>query len=132
MPQAVGWLKRRRAAAAALAAASLGGGELGWASLCVYVGASLGFAALALVMTLKGIGSRHAVGSGIPEMKAILSGYYLERYLSLRTLVCKLVGLTAALGAEYTIGREGPFVHLSCISCVLLLKLPPSCRFGSL
>ena len=35
-------------------------------------------------------GSRHAVGSGIPEMKAILSGYWLSRYLSPRAFIFKV------------------------------------------
>lgn len=38
-------------------------------------------------------------GSGIPEMKVVLSGMDLPHYLSFRTLVAKVVGLiTAAAG----------------------------------
>ena len=69
-------------------------------------------------------GSRHAVGSGIPEMKAILTGYWLPRYLTPRVLGAKVVGLTAALAAEYMIGREGPMVHLTAILSILVMKLP--------
>ena len=70
-------------------------------------------------------GSRHAMGSGIPEIKAILSGYWLARYLSARAFVAKVVGLVAALAAGLFIGREGPMVHLSATLSVLLMKLRP-------
>ena len=87
---------------------------------------SLTAALLALAATLPAVGgSRHAVGSGIPEMKAIMSGYWLPRYLSLRTFIAKIVGLTSALSAGYVIGKEGPMVHLSATLSVLLMKLPP-------
>ena len=56
-------------------------------------------------MTLPPLGSRHAVGSGIPEMKAIMSGYWLPRYLSLKTFTAKTVGLTSALAAGFVIGK---------------------------
>uniref|UniRef100_A0A452TG16 Chloride channel protein 2 n=1 Tax=Ursus maritimus TaxID=29073 RepID=A0A452TG16_URSMA len=39
-----------------------------------------------------------AVGSGIPEMKTILRGVVLKEYLTLKTFVAKVIGLTCALG----------------------------------
>ncbi|EDO41473.1 predicted protein, partial [Nematostella vectensis] len=57
--------------------------------------------------------SPHAIGSGIPEMKVILRGTVLSRYLSLRTLIAKVVGLLTALGSGIPIGKEGPFVHIA-------------------
>ncbi|KAJ7393609.1 Chloride channel protein 2 [Desmophyllum pertusum] len=57
--------------------------------------------------------SPHAIGSGIPEMKVILRGTVLKRYLSLRTLIAKVVGLLTALGSGIPIGKEGPFVHIA-------------------
>ena len=56
-------------------------------------------------MTLPPLGSRHAVGSGIPEMKAIMSGYWLPRYLSLKAFTAKTIGLTSALAAGFVIGK---------------------------
>lgn len=62
----------------------------------------------------------NAIGSGLPQMKSILSGFVINRYLSLRTLVSKSLGLTAALGAGLCIGKEGPMVHLgSCVANAL-------------
>ena len=57
--------------------------------------------------------SKDAEGSGIPEMKSILAGVNIYRYLSFQTLIGKIIGLTAALSAGLSIGKEGPFVHLA-------------------
>jgi H+/Cl- antiporter ClcA len=62
-------------------------------------------------------------GSGVPEMKSILSGNSMERYLSFRTLLAKALGLIAALGSGLQIGRLGPFVSISSCIANLLLKL---------
>lgn len=37
--------------------------------------------------------SRDAEGSGIPEMKSILAGVNIYRYLSFQTLIGKIIGL---------------------------------------
>eukprot|EP01052_Picozoa_sp_SAG31_P009613 SAG31_NODE_509_length_14732_cov_13.043600_1_plen_725_part_00 len=58
----------------------------------------------------------NAVGSGLPQMKSILSGFAIHKYLSLRTCVAKVLGLVVATGAGLSIGKEGPFVHIS--SCL--------------
>ncbi|CAG0923819.1 unnamed protein product [Notodromas monacha] len=70
--------------------------------------------------------SRQASGSGIPEMKTILRGVALKEYLTFRTLVAKVVGLTATLGAGMPLGKEGPFVHIASIVATLLGKLVTS------
>jgi chloride channel 2 len=64
-----------------------------------------------------------SIGSGIPEMKTILRGVALKEYLTFRTLVAKVVGLTATLGSGLPLGKEGPFVHIASISATLLSKL---------
>jgi len=65
-------------------------------------------------------GSPPAAGSGIPQMKAILSGATNDRYLSFATLMAKCTGLVLALGSGLVIGKEGPFVHIaSCVAAVL-------------
>merc|ERR1719167_248330 len=67
-----------------------------------------------------------AIGSGIPEMKTILRGVVLKEYLTFRTLVAKIVGLTATLGSGMPLGKEGPFVHIASIVATLLTKLVTS------
>jgi len=65
--------------------------------------------------------SDEALGSGIPEMKSILSGFVMNRYLGWQTLVSKCGGLAAAQAAGLSIGKEGPFVHIaSCIASVMM------------
>uniref|UniRef100_V5GJ05 Chloride channel protein 2 n=1 Tax=Anoplophora glabripennis TaxID=217634 RepID=V5GJ05_ANOGL len=64
-----------------------------------------------------------SIGSGIPEMKTILRGVALKEYLTFRTLVAKVIGLTATLGSGLPLGKEGPFVHIASISATLLSKL---------
>ncbi len=57
--------------------------------------------------------SPEAEGSGIPEMKSILSGSHIPRYFSLQTLTAKVIGLVSAYSAGLSIGREGPLVHIA-------------------
>lgn len=64
-----------------------------------------------------------AIGSGIPEMKTILRGVTLKEYLTFRTLIAKVIGLTTTLGAGLPLGKEGPFVHISSMMATLLSKL---------
>ncbi|KAK9307105.1 hypothetical protein QLX08_002435 [Tetragonisca angustula] len=67
-----------------------------------------------------------SIGSGIPEMKTILRGVALKEYLTFRTLVAKVIGLTATLGSGIPLGKEGPFVHIASIVATLLSKLVTS------
>lgn len=62
-------------------------------------------------------------GSGLPEIKSILSGVVLPRYLSYRTFVAKTIGLSCALIGGLSIGREGPFVHICGIIANQLSKI---------
>lgn len=45
-------------------------------------------------------------GSGIPEMKTILRGVVLKEYLTFKTFVAKVIGLTCALGSGMPLGKE--------------------------
>ena len=55
-----------------------------------------------------------ADGSGIPEIKAIISGVELPRFLLWRTFFLKAIGLICC-SASLSIGREGPHIHLAAI-----------------
>ncbi|XP_055299959.1 chloride channel protein 2 isoform X4 [Sitodiplosis mosellana] len=67
-----------------------------------------------------------SIGSGIPEMKTILRGVTLKEYLTFKTLVAKVIGLTATLGSGMPLGKEGPFVHIASIVAQLLSKMVTS------
>ncbi|KAI0358560.1 hypothetical protein OH77DRAFT_1494220 [Trametes cingulata] len=58
----------------------------------------------------------YAAGSGIPEIKTILSGFVIHGYLGGRTLFTKAVGLALSVASGLSLGKEGPFVHIA--SCV--------------
>jgi chloride channel 2 len=79
--------------------------------------------ALGSVVVTKRI-SPLAAGSGIPQIRSILAGFEIRGYLSLRTLYAKVIGLVLALACGMVIGKEGPFVHISCILATQLLRLP--------
>lgn len=57
-----------------------------------------------------------AAGSGVAEVKVILSGFVLHGYLGLTTLVCKTFALILSVGSGLSIGKEGPYVHIA--TCV--------------
>lgn len=57
-----------------------------------------------------------AAGSGVAEVKVILSGFVLHGYLGLRTLICKTFGLIFSVASGLSLGKEGPYVHIAtCI-----------------
>ncbi|XP_044093178.1 chloride channel protein ClC-Ka isoform X4 [Neovison vison] len=61
-------------------------------------------------------------GSGIPELKTMLTGVVLEDYLDIKNFGAKVAGLTCTLAAGSTIflGKVGPFVHLSVMIAAYL------------
>ena len=69
--------------------------------------------------------SPFSAGSGIPEVKVIMSGNDLPQYLSFRVLVVKIIGLTLVIGAGLFAGKQGPMVHIGAIVAYLLLQLKP-------
>ncbi|XP_066838227.1 chloride channel protein ClC-Kb-like isoform X2 [Anser cygnoides] len=70
----------------------------------------------------------HSGGSGIPELKTILTGVVLEEYLAIKNFGAKVVGLTCTLACGSTIflGKVGPFVHLSAMAAAYLGKMRTS------
>jgi chloride channel 7 len=54
-------------------------------------------------------------GSGIPEIKCFLNGINLPRVVRIRTLICKVVGVTFSVAAGLPVGKEGPMVHSGAV-----------------
>lgn len=67
-----------------------------------------------------------AAGSGVAEVKVILSGFVLHGYLGLKTLVIKTFALILSVASGLSVGKEGPYVHIATaignISCRLFSK----------
>ncbi|KAI1816029.1 voltage-gated chloride channel-like protein [Poronia punctata] len=57
-----------------------------------------------------------AAGSGVAEVRVILSGFVLHGFLGLKTLIIKSVGLVISVASGLSLGKEGPYVHIAtCI-----------------
>ncbi|CAJ2509863.1 Uu.00g057630.m01.CDS01 [Anthostomella pinea] len=67
-----------------------------------------------------------AAGSGVAEVRVILSGFVLHGFLGFKTLVIKSVGLVMSVASGLSLGKEGPYVHIAtCIGnicCRLFTK----------
>ncbi|KAJ2160982.1 hypothetical protein GGF46_001841 [Coemansia sp. RSA 552] len=56
----------------------------------------------------------YAAGQGIAEIKTIMSGFMMKRFLGLRTLCIKCVGIVLAVASGLSLGKEGTMVHIAC------------------
>uniref|UniRef100_A0A4W4GDX8 Chloride channel protein n=1 Tax=Electrophorus electricus TaxID=8005 RepID=A0A4W4GDX8_ELEEL len=75
-----------------------------------YWALSFAFLAVCLVKVF----APYACGSGIPEIKTILSGFIIRGYLGKWTLVIKTITLVLAVASGLSLGKEGPLVHVAC------------------
>ncbi|KAI6188311.1 Chloride channel protein [Aphelenchoides besseyi] len=96
--------------------------------LLFYVGWSVLMAGTAacLVRTF----APYACGSGIPEIKCILSGFVIRGYLGKWTFVIKSVGLILSSASGLSLGKEGPMVHLACCIGNILSYVFPKYGFN--
>ncbi|KAF2460892.1 chloride channel [Lineolata rhizophorae] len=69
-----------------------------------------------------------AAGSGIPEIKTILSGFVIPNFLDLKVLLVKAFGSIFAVSTGMCLGKEGPFVHISTCVGYLVGKFIPKYR----
>jgi H+/Cl- antiporter ClcA len=53
--------------------------------------------------------------SGIPEIKCALNGVRKKEWLSLRTMVVKVLGVLGSVSASMVVGKEGPMIHSGAI-----------------
>ncbi|XP_077302121.1 chloride channel protein 3 isoform X2 [Arctopsyche grandis] len=92
-------------------------------SYLFYIIWALTFAALSA--SLVRMFAPYACGSGIPEIKTILSGFIIRGYLGKWTLIIKSVGLILSVSSGLSLGKEGPMVHIaSCLGNILSYLFP--------
>ncbi|KAL8687888.1 MAG: hypothetical protein Q9218_006061 [Villophora microphyllina] len=65
----------------------------------------------------------YAKHSGIPEIKTVLGGFVIRRFMGLWTLIVKSLGLCLAVASGLWLGKEGPLVHVACCCANLFMKL---------
>lgn len=66
-----------------------------------------------------------AAGSGIPEIKTILSGFVIPGFLNLKVLAVKAIGAVFAVSTGMCLGKEGPFDHIStCVGYIVASLFP--------
>ncbi len=124
-----------------------------WRSFGIYVGFALAFGIISSSVTMftksslpaavPGHGDKHrgsiqgsdqgvvgksmylAAGSGIPEIKTILSGFVIPHFLDFKVLAIKAVGAVFAVATGMCLGKEGPFVHIStCVAYLVGMMFP--------
>ncbi|KAJ3024116.1 hypothetical protein HKX48_006472 [Thoreauomyces humboldtii] len=91
-----------------------------WAEYFMFILFGTSFALIGAVLV--GTYGPYAAGSGIPEVKTILGGFVIRKFLGGWTLLIKCIGLCLAVGSGLSLGKEGPMVHVA--SCVGNL-IPP-------
>uniref|UniRef100_A0A8C2EEB5 Chloride channel protein n=1 Tax=Cyprinus carpio TaxID=7962 RepID=A0A8C2EEB5_CYPCA len=84
----------------------------------MYVCWALLFAFLAVILVRAF--APYACGSGIPEIKTILSGFIIRGYLGKWTLIIKTITLVLAVSSGLSLGKEGPLVHVACCCANIL------------
>ncbi|KAK4503072.1 hypothetical protein PRZ48_006499 [Zasmidium cellare] len=67
--------------------------------------------------------SIYAKQSGIPEIKTVLGGFVIRRFLGGWTLIVKSLGLCLAVASGMWAGKEGPLVHVACCCANVFMKL---------
>ena len=127
----------------------------GWKAFGIYVGFAVAFGIISSSLTMltkkslpsasPGLGDKHeahmpgsqgtpgksmymAAGSGIPEIKTILSGFVIPHFLDFKVLVVKAVGAVFAVATGMCLGKEGPFVHISTCVAYLVARCFPQFR----
>lgn len=80
-------------------------------NFCMYMMFSLSFSLIACALTIGY--APFAAGSGMPQLKVILSGFVIHKNLGKWTLLIRALTIPMATAAGIGNGRAGPLVHVS-------------------
>ncbi|KAK6341244.1 hypothetical protein TWF696_008330 [Orbilia brochopaga] len=86
----------------------------------VFIFYSVAFAVSASYLVLKY--APYARQSGIPEIKTVLGGFVIRRFMGGWTLAIKAIGLCLSVASGLWLGKEGPLVHVACCCANLFMK----------
>jgi chloride channel 3/4/5 len=89
-----------------------GGSTVYAVNYMTYLVIAIFFATLSVILVR--LFAPYACGSGIPEVKTILSGFVIRGYLGFSVLVIKALTMITAVAAGLSLGKEGPLVHVAC------------------
>ncbi|KAI8999840.1 chloride channel, partial [Gaertneriomyces semiglobifer] len=92
-----------------------------WAEYAMYVAFGVTFAVMSAGLVK--YYAPYAAGSGIPEVKTILGGFVIRKFLGGWTLIVKCIGLSLSVGSGLSLGKEGPLVHVACCVGNILARL---------
>ena len=93
----------------------------------VFYGSSSGAVGLAYLVSLVisisyGLGAAWccwiepcAIGSGIPDVKALLNGVQLNKFVRAEILPLKVIGMSFSVASGLPVGKEGPMIHVGAI-----------------
>lgn len=70
-----------------------------------------------------------AAGSGVAEVRVILSGFVLHGYLGVKTLILKTTALILSVASGMSLGKEGPYVHIA--TCVGNIACRPFTKYST-
>ncbi|ESN89911.1 hypothetical protein HELRODRAFT_194758 [Helobdella robusta] len=74
---------------------------------------NVSFVAIASFLTV--FGEPVAASSGIPQIKCYLNGVKIPRVVRIKTLFCKVVGVTCSVLGGLVVGKEGPMIHSGAV-----------------
>ena len=87
------------------------------------VGWAFNLAALGSVMTVY-LGPA-ATGSGIAEIMALLNGVNMPGFISVESLLVKILGVILAIAASLCVGKEGPLAHIGAVVSQMVIHYIP-------
>ena len=74
-----------------------------------------------LITTYYGPG---ASGSGVAEFIGYLNGVNNDTFISINSLITKIVGVPLAVSGKLCIGKEGPLSHIGAIVGIAVIYIP--------
>lgn len=103
--------------------------ESAFVRFAVFVFSMIFFCLLAVLTTQ--LLSPNANGSGIPQLKTILSGVKIYKFLELRVFFAKYLGIMFVGISGVGTGIEGPLIHMSAMIGYNLAKLKVFKKIGT-